>query len=127
MHHLQRKHCTTNSGMDAPSQTVTMHHGQRSACTIRLGVFTVDKPVDSVNNFLYIPGYWDEIHLQHQNIVTNFTLFHRNYRMVATNDDRYSVKTVSLTCSYGHGNMKQICAHIVLYIIMHPLHIVSVG
>jgi hypothetical protein len=28
-----------NSGMDAPSQTVTMHHGQRSACTIRCGVF----------------------------------------------------------------------------------------
>ena len=39
MHHLQRKQCTTNSGMDAQSQTVTMHHGQRSACTIRCGVF----------------------------------------------------------------------------------------
>ena len=39
MHHLQRKCCTMNSGMDAPSQTVTMHHGQRSACTIRRGVF----------------------------------------------------------------------------------------
>ena len=40
MHHLQRKCCTMNSGMDAPSQTVTMHHGQRSACTIRRGVFS---------------------------------------------------------------------------------------
>ena len=45
MHHLQRKHCTTNSGMDAPSQTVTMHHGQRSACTIRRGVFTFGETV----------------------------------------------------------------------------------
>jgi len=41
VHHLQRKHCTTNSGMDAPSQTAMMHHGQRSACTIRRGVFNL--------------------------------------------------------------------------------------
>ena len=40
MHHLRRKHYTMNSGMDAPSQTVTMHHGQRSMRTIRHGVFT---------------------------------------------------------------------------------------
>ena len=39
MHHLQRKHCTMNSGMDAPSQTATMHHDQRSMRTICRGVF----------------------------------------------------------------------------------------
>ena len=39
MHHLQRKHCTMNSGMNAPSQTATMHHDQRSMRTIRHGVF----------------------------------------------------------------------------------------
>ena len=41
MHHLQRKHCTMNSGMNAPSQTATMHHDQRSARTIRHGVFSI--------------------------------------------------------------------------------------
>ena len=40
MHHLQRKHCTMNSGMNAPSQTATMHHDQRSMRTIRHGVFS---------------------------------------------------------------------------------------
>ena len=40
MHHLQRKHCTMNSGMDALSQTATMHHDQRSMRTICRGVFT---------------------------------------------------------------------------------------
>jgi hypothetical protein len=39
MHHLQRKRCTMNSGMDAPSQTATMHYDQRSMRTIRRGVF----------------------------------------------------------------------------------------
>jgi hypothetical protein len=40
MHHLQRKHCTMNSGMNAPSQTAMMHHDQRSMRTIRRGVFS---------------------------------------------------------------------------------------
>ena len=50
MHHLQRKCCTMNSGMDAPSQTVTMHHGQRSACTIRRGVFTLEDAKNIFNS-----------------------------------------------------------------------------
>ena len=56
MHHLQRKHCTMNSGIDAPPQTVSMHHGQRSACTIRRGVFSRSETETGTGGVALIQG-----------------------------------------------------------------------